>query len=100
MNTIRPTLIAVITLLVPLALFSTSANAEQEASSTIAVDNSVIQQVAEDPAQAEQIFDQAELAELAELEAENLALQEQRAGFFGPRIGTIIIIGVALVLLL
>lgn len=100
MNTTRPKLITLITLLIPLALFSSHANTEPETSSATAVNHIVIKQIAAAPAQAEQLFDEAELAKLAELEAENQALQEQKAGFFGPRIGTIIIIGVALVLLL
>lgn len=45
-------------------------------------------------------FDQQELDELAALEAENVELQQQEAGFFGPRLGTIIIIAIVLVLVL
>ena len=45
-------------------------------------------------------FEQDELDELAALEAENTELQEQTAGFFGPRVGTVIIIAILLVVLL
>jgi len=105
------TFIALITLLVPFTLFATaSVNAEQEAfprtadstadSTAVTVNGTAIPQSDAEPAQAEQMFDPTELAELAELEADNPELQQQTAGFFGPRLGTIIIIGVVLVLLL
>jgi hypothetical protein len=53
-----------------------------------------------DTLQASHLFDQDELAALAALEAENVDLQQQKAGFFGPRIGTIIVIVLLLVLIL
>jgi hypothetical protein len=46
------------------------------------------------------LFDEDEMAELAALESENVELQQQTAGFFGPRIGTVLIIVLLLVLLL
>jgi hypothetical protein len=50
--------------------------------------------------ESDQLLDQDELAALAALESENVELQQLEAGFFGPRIGTIIIIVVALIVLL
>lgn len=49
---------------------------------------------------SDQWISEDELAELAALEAENAELQEQQAGFFGPRIGTLIVIAIILILVL
>lgn len=98
-------LLASISLAAPLALHSLSASAEHE---TAVVDpaTSVLAKSGGEPLpvpetfRSDHLFDQDELAELAALESENAELEQQKAGFFGPRIGTIIIIVIILVLVL
>ena len=93
---------AVAALLSSLALFSMSAAAEQPINAASAAPTEAVEKNTSIPegSQPNPFFDPDELAELATLESENAALEEQKAGFFGPRLGTIIIIGVLLILLL
>lgn len=99
------TLLAVIALASPVAWLSAPATAAQ-ATSVMSAASPVLTVAAGEPFPAaeelrtNQQFDQDELAELAALESENVELQQQKAGFFGPRLGTIIIVIVLLVVLL
>jgi hypothetical protein len=103
MNRRLLSLLAVIALVAPVALFPVSAMAGQEppiASASIAPLEETAGETAREALRSDHPFDQEELEELAALESENAELQEQQAGFFGPRIGTIIIVVVLLVVLL
>jgi hypothetical protein len=103
MNRRLLSLLAVIALVAPVALFPVSAMAGQEppvASASIPPLEDTAGETAGEALRSDYRFDEEELEELAALEAENAELQEQQAGFFGPRIGTIIIVVVLLVVLL
>lgn len=98
-------LLAVIALVAPIALFPVSATAAQEppvasASIPLLAETAGETLPAREALRSDHQFDQEELDELAALESENAELQEQQAGFFGPRLGTIIIVVVLLVVLL
>lgn len=90
--------------LLPFALLPVSATAGQTHPGSTA--SPVPMEIVDHPVptpqvlQSEHLFDQQELDELAALEAENAELQEQTAGFFGPRVGTVIIIAILLIVLL
>jgi len=102
MNRRLLSLLAVIALVAPIALCPVSATAGQPpvASASIPLLEETPGLTAREALRSERPFNEEELEELAALEAENAELQEQQAGFFGPRIGTIIIIVVLLVVLL
>lgn len=98
-------LLAAISLASPLALHSFSAAAEHEPSivnpaAPVVTENRGEPIPTTDALQVDQFFDPHELAELAALESEHGELAEQKAGFFGPRIGTIIVIVIILILVL
>lgn len=98
-------LLAMIALVAPIALFPVSAMAAQKSSEVSPESHALIQNVGDPPPgpevlQSDFLFDQDELAELAALESENVDLQQLEAGFFGPRIGTIIVIAILLIVLL
>lgn len=103
----RPSLslLAVIALASPVAWLSAPASAAQETPMMGTAAPVLTEATGETFPTAEELrthqqFDQDELAELAALESENVELQQQKAGFFGPRLGTIIIVIVLLVVLL
>jgi hypothetical protein len=99
-----PTLLAVTAMISCIALVPVTATAGQAASAEI--EKSLLAGPAGEPIPAPQsvaadhLLDEEELAQLQALESENAELQQQKAGFFGPRIGTIIIIAIVLVVLL
>jgi hypothetical protein len=98
-------LLAAIALASPLALHSVPATAAQElrvADPAITLAARTFGEPAPMPEglQPGALLDQDELAAFAALEAEHAELQQQQAGFFGPRIGTILIIVLLVVLLL
>lgn len=98
-------LFASIALVSPIAMIPVSATAAQGPSDASAASPVLTQTTGEplpvpETLQSDPLFDQTELAELAALEAENVELQQQQAGFFGPRIGTIIVIVILLIVLL
>lgn len=98
-------LLAGIALAIPVALLPVSGTAAPEPPPATSASPELTAmgeapRAAQDAHRLAELFDQDELAELAALEAENTELQEQKAGFFGPRIGTIIIIALLLVLIL
>lgn len=105
MNTRSLCLLAVIVLVAPIVLFPGAATAGQEPSNA-RTETPVLTETAGDSLaaaealQSDQLFDQHELEALAAIESENVELQQQKAGFFGPRLGTIIIVVVLLVVLL
>lgn len=98
-------LLAVVVLVAPIALFPGAATAGQDPSNARTA-TPVLTETAGDTLttvealQSDQLLDQDELEELAAVESENVELQQQKAGFFGPRLGTIIIVVVLLVVLL
>jgi hypothetical protein len=98
-------LLAAISLASPLALHSLYAAAEHETSIVNPAASVVTETRGEliptpDGLQVDPLFDPHELAELAALESEHGELAEQKAGFFGPRIGTLIVIAIILILVL
>lgn len=100
-----PSCLAVIALVFAIALLPVSATAGQGPSdasvpSPVLAETSGEALATADARQSDLRFDQQELDELAALESGNVELQQQEAGFFGPRIGTIIIIAIVLVLVL
>jgi hypothetical protein len=103
----RPSLslLAAIALVSPIAALPVSATAGQDRSVASATNPVLTETAGEalatpEALRSDHLFEQDELAELAALEAENVELQQQEAGFFGPRIGTIIVIAIVLILLL
>ena len=105
MNTRSLRLLTVIVLVAPIALFPGAAMAGQDLSNarpatpvlTVTAGDSL---ATAEALQSDQLFDAQELEELAAVESENVELQQQKAGFFGPRLGTIIIVVILLVVLL
>jgi hypothetical protein len=105
MTRLSLSLFAVIALASPVALLPVSATAAQDpsvSSTAVSVPGETGAEPLPSPAafQSDQLLSQDELDELDALEAENTELQQQQAGFFGPRIGTIIIIVILLIVLL
>lgn len=105
MKRLTLSLLAGIALAAPLALNSPSAMASPETppahTAKTPVTVSDTQPVpAPAPLQDNHLFDEEEMAALAALELEHAELQEQKAGFFGPSVGTVIIVALLVVLLL
>lgn len=97
--------LALIALFCPLAWLPASAAAKEAPPPVNAADVVVAELAGEtlsapEAAASDQRISEDELAALAALEAENADLQEQQAGFFGPRIGTLIVIAIILILVL
>jgi hypothetical protein len=98
MKRLTLSLLASIALAAPLAFHAPSAMASQQP--PVAALSNGPPALAAAPLRDEHLFEEDEMAALAALELQHAELQEQKAGFFGPRIGTIIIVVLLVVLLL